>query len=708
MPCDPLSCSQIVGTMSSAQRKDDSHLFTSLGACQLNMQKDQQQQEKYVIAQPIFVFEKGKHTFKRPAEDSLDETAERELGGFSRKRVRSSSVTLHTTDSHSPGVTALSQMRLRSSSFTDVPAFPPSGPVRKNNVFMTSSLVQRNIDINSVEQGPVRPSEHVLRPAILQLPQAQSCENISKTSGHGASKSYKIKGNTKHKISELNSSLRSENLPRARCSVQLSADTSEATSGCQPKEDKCSFKSCSSDFVFGENMVERVLGTQKLTQPPLQNHSYAKEKTFRSVLKFPDTASEPSSIKNISLIESAAAFSSKPSQKCLLEKIDVVTGEEMEHNVLKINCKIFVFTKITQSWTERGRGLLRLNDIASSDCGSLQSRLIMRNQGSLRLILNSRLWTQMKIQRANHKNLRITATDLEDDGIKVFLIQASAKDIGYLYAAIHHRLVALRSLRKQADGDSAESQSDTVLQQLSSDEDEDDFIQISKNGSALQGSYCFIDEEIDSERLSNQSKGSHSKIHIKAGTCTAQTLHYTTADEFTKGNEVGAASERKNARRGNVGSYIAEMGLGRTQDGKLSGGRNAIRGWCADKQQPNSSTNRAQSVLPITKPFKDCMVSSEFQSGHLGSTSSLGIKPRKLHLLVQGRCPHLLPQLACRHWIKFTQDKPRTRKPGNNEGSEVKMLRDLAFPPEAQNSTRTPKPLQTGSSWISSGSSNAE
>ncbi|XP_036063251.1 ran-binding protein 3-like isoform X3 [Onychomys torridus] len=409
--------------MSTTQRKDDSHLFTGVGTCQLKVQDDRQQQEKYVIAQPIFVFEKGEHTFKRPAEDRLDVTAEHEFSGFSRKRIRSSSVTLHTTDSQAPGVAASNQMRLRSSSFTDVPTFPPSGPVRKNNVFMTSSLVQRNIDMNSVEQGPVRPSEHVLRPAILQPPQVQSCENISKTSGHGASTSCNTKENTKHK------------------------------------------------------------GTQKLTQPPLQDHSFAKEKTFKSLLKCPAAASDPNSIKTVSLIESAAAFSPKPSQKCLLEKIDVITGEEMEHNVLKINCKIFVFAKTTQSWTERGRGTLRLNDIMNSDCGTLQSRLIMHNQGNLRLVLNSRLWTQMKVQRANHKNLQITATDLEDDGIKVFLIQASAKDTGCLYAAIHHRLVALRSLRKQAEGGPAESQQDTVLQQFSCDEDEDDFMQVTKNGS---------------------------------------------------------------------------------------------------------------------------------------------------------------------------------------------------------------------------------
>ncbi|XP_077752332.1 ran-binding protein 3-like isoform X2 [Canis aureus] len=363
--------------------------------------------------------------------------------------------------------------------------------VKKNNVFMTSSLVQRNADMNSTEQGPVKHSEHVLRPAILQPPQAQRCEKVRKTFGHNSLEACKTKEKTKNKISEGNSCLLSENLPSARISVQLTTNQNclGATSvGCQPNEDKYSFKSCSSDFVFGENMVERVLDTQNLTQPQLENDSHTEEKTFKSTLEFPVTSPNSSthSIQRISLIESAAAFSSKPSPKCLLEKIDVVTGEEAEHNVLKINCKLFIFNKTTQSWIERGRGALRLNDTASSDCGTFQSRLIMRNQGSLRLILNSKLWTQMEIQRANHKNLRITATDLEDYSIKVFLIQASAKDTGCLYAAIHHRLVALRSFDKQKDLNQAESQSETILQQLnceSCDEDEDDFIQVTKNRS---------------------------------------------------------------------------------------------------------------------------------------------------------------------------------------------------------------------------------
>ncbi|XP_037385486.1 ran-binding protein 3-like isoform X2 [Talpa occidentalis] len=445
--------------MSTIQRNSSSHLF-SLHTCKLKLPGDQPQQEKPVIAQPMFVFEKREQTFKRPAEDTLYEAAEHECNGFSRKRVRSSSFTLHTTDSQ-------------------------SRRVRKNNVFMTSTLVQRNVNMNREEQGPVKHFEHFLRPAILQAPLTPRGEKV-KTFRHETLESCK----TREKISE-NSYFLSENLPSARISVQLSPNQSflGATSvGCQPNEDKYSFKSCSSDFVFGENMVERVLGTQKLTQPQLENDVYTKEKPFKFTLKFPMDSpnSRTDSIKNITLIESAAAFSSKPSSKCLLEKIEAITGEEAEHNVLQINCKLFIFNKTTQSWIERGRGALRLNDTASTDCGTFQSRLIMRNQGSLRLILNSKLWAQMEIQRANHKNLRITATDLEDCIIKVFLIQASAKDTRYLYAAIHHRLVALRSFDKQKDGGQVECQSETVLQQLncdSCDEDEDDFIKVTKNRS---------------------------------------------------------------------------------------------------------------------------------------------------------------------------------------------------------------------------------
>lgn len=45
----------------------------------------------------------------------------------------------------------------------------------------------------------------------------------------------------------------------------------------------------------------------------------------------------------------------------------------------------------------------------------------MRTHGSLRVILNTKIWPGMTIERASSKSVRITATD-GAEGIKVFLI----------------------------------------------------------------------------------------------------------------------------------------------------------------------------------------------------------------------------------------------------------------------------------------------
>lgn len=68
-------------------------------------------------------------------------------------------------------------------------------------------------------------------------------------------------------------------------------------------------------------------------------------------------------IENISLIESATAFSFKPSPKCLLEKIDVITGEEAEHNVLEvcILCYCSFWNKVTlnrDNFKDKGRSIV--------------------------------------------------------------------------------------------------------------------------------------------------------------------------------------------------------------------------------------------------------------------------------------------------------------------------------------------------------------
>ncbi|XP_031412959.1 ran-binding protein 3 isoform X1 [Meleagris gallopavo] len=235
----------------------------------------------------------------------------------------------------------------------------------------------------------------------------------------------------------------------------------------------------SNKFVFGQNMSERVLS------PPKSNEgSTESNKENAATESGSESSSQEATPEKESLAESAAAYTKATARKCLLAKVEVITGEEAESNVLQIQCKLFVFDKNSQSWVERGRGLLRLNDMASTDDGTLQSRLVMRTQGSLRLILNTKLWAQMQIDKASEKSIRITAMDTEDQGVKVFLISASSKDTGQLYAALHHRILALRSRVEQEQEVKNVAPEPEVTQ--SNEEDSDDDV-LAPSGSVGSG-----------------------------------------------------------------------------------------------------------------------------------------------------------------------------------------------------------------------------
>uniref|UniRef100_A0A673ND92 Ran-binding protein 3-like n=1 Tax=Sinocyclocheilus rhinocerous TaxID=307959 RepID=A0A673ND92_9TELE len=211
-------------------------------------------------------------------------------------------------------------------------------------------------------------------------------------------------------------------------------------------------------FVFGQNMLDRVLALPKFsTEPPGSSKEPQSEMgLFSQISSSHDQTVEKSDNMKESLEESAARHEAHKPQKCLLEQVEVRTGEESESNVLQMQCKLFVFEMTSQSWVERGCGVLRLNDMASADDGTLQSRLVMRTQGSLRVILNTKLWPQMQVDKASEKSLRITAMDTEEQGVKVFLISSSSKDGAQLFAALHHRILALRSISGQeSDGQPA-------------------------------------------------------------------------------------------------------------------------------------------------------------------------------------------------------------------------------------------------------------
>ncbi|XP_045550406.1 ran-binding protein 3 isoform X11 [Salmo salar] len=461
-------------------------------------------EEKPAIVPPMFVFQKDKAP-KQAADGSSGEDGEdsdRDDGGYCPpvKRERTSSST----------------------------QFPSSHSVAsKNNVFMPSSFWQSptgNSEDSEPEEKPVgfrlkpptlihgkapssgyvpgvpsqKPKEQlrsVLRPALLQAPPAKT--NSESTNGVKKSTDGKSEGSTIFR----NNTEQSDGLARSPLeegtndgkSLPL-ASQKEGTNYFLEYIATPSLKNATNNtdkgakFVFGQNMSERVLS------PPRGGE--ASEEDCKDLPAPP--VSEPSSKENTpekgnnvteSLEESAAAYTKATAKKCILEKVDVKTGEESESNVLQVQCKLFVFDMTAQSWIERGRGLLRLNDMASTDDGSLQSRLVMRTQGSLRLILNTKLWPQMQVDKASEKSVRVTAMDTEDQGVKVFLISASSKDTGQLAAALHHRILALKSRADQEphEAPATDCVPEADLPHSEGDSDEEDQVNNSAAGNSEGG-----------------------------------------------------------------------------------------------------------------------------------------------------------------------------------------------------------------------------
>jgi len=219
------------------------------------------------------------------------------------------------------------------------------------------------------------------------------------------------------------------------------------------KDSSCVSSSSQSDFVFGSNISQRVTGWEATNEASassgfvfgqsLSSRSVRTEANGSGESPHKDDSDSEAGKLNRTLEESAREYQAKHENKTELKEVERITGEEQESNVLQANAKLFLFEATTQTWIEKGRGTIRLNDMSSDDERTFQSRLVMRTQGSLRVVLNTKIWPGMTVERASGKSVRVTAMDT-DETVKVFLITTNAKDSENLLRAIDWRIQQLK------------------------------------------------------------------------------------------------------------------------------------------------------------------------------------------------------------------------------------------------------------------------
>lgn len=259
-------------------------------------------------------------------------------------------------------------------------------------------------------------------------------------------------------------------------------------------------------FVFGQNVHERVTGAGEnldTSATPTAGLSFSSavastttttnsnDSSSNSNSTAPATATATSqqtaagsnggekteSTTEESLEEAARKYEeSRGALKRKFDEVETITGEEDERNVAEINCKLFAFAK--SNWEERGHGTLRLND---KDGSSKESRVVFRQAGNLRVLINTKVWSGMIADQSSQKSLRLTAMD-NNGQVKVFLVMSRPDVIGKLHKELTKRIQTAKELAAVAGGDgdaeaddaSKENNNDTVSSAAAAKPSEDD------------------------------------------------------------------------------------------------------------------------------------------------------------------------------------------------------------------------------------------
>uniref|UniRef100_A0A915IWP4 RanBD1 domain-containing protein n=1 Tax=Romanomermis culicivorax TaxID=13658 RepID=A0A915IWP4_ROMCU len=114
-----------------------------------------------------------------------------------------------------------------------------------------------------------------------------------------------------------------------------------------------------------------------------------------------------------------------------------------------VNCKLHIFDHDKKTWEERGGAIFRLNECFNKPDESFDEsnyRIVIRLNGNLRLVVNSRLFSEMLLEKISPKRLKFSVIDFEKDNkVVICLITANQNDIDRIENLIDSKLSDLKS-----------------------------------------------------------------------------------------------------------------------------------------------------------------------------------------------------------------------------------------------------------------------
>lgn len=153
-------------------------------------------------------------------------------------------------------------------------------------------------------------------------------------------------------------------------------------------------------FVFGEQLTDRVINADEVKSNGQSTNGTSKNE------------------KNlVHEIKSTSLFGNQDAET---EKYNVDHLNDDASTIIRMNVKLFVLEKDSKdeaNWSERGYGTLKM--IESKD--EYNCKIMMWTDKCFRLVLNTKLFKSMDIEKVNRKSIRFNAQD--DGTLKIFLIK---------------------------------------------------------------------------------------------------------------------------------------------------------------------------------------------------------------------------------------------------------------------------------------------
>ncbi|KAJ8732201.1 hypothetical protein PYW08_014931 [Mythimna loreyi] len=264
----------------------------------------------------------------------------------------------------------------------------------------------------------------------------------------------------------------------------------------------------SSGFVFGQNLSERVVIKETVNNGEASSSEHSSSNGTTELLFTSAAANVKETQEDSNPGESSSGGDGLAAAAAEYERsharppppaahVNTITGEEGEINVLQISCRLFAWE--AGSWRERGRGVLRLNDAPAG-----AARLVARVAGSLRVVLNTKLWPDMVVERAGTKSLRITAVDSQQQ-IKLFLIMGAPGDIVQLYRALTARIsVSKRSASSNIGSQNATSQK--AAERLEAAADDEDYLEKADGDEQEGAADEALDDDVQDNEIANNER----------------------------------------------------------------------------------------------------------------------------------------------------------------------------------------------------------